>query len=102
MCIRDSQRTGAEPNIGKLTMSELFRQFRDVGCAVVGPDAMLWGRDDTATSGTIGELTTFSPGPQIYGGTDQIQRNIIGERILGLPREPGPDKNTPFKDLPKN
>ncbi|MEM7139893.1 MAG: acyl-CoA dehydrogenase family protein [Actinomycetota bacterium] len=97
-----NQRTGAEPNIGKLVMSELFRQFRDIGCSVLGADAMLWGESDTTSGGAVGELATFSPGPAIYGGTDQIQRNILGERILGLPREPGPDKNTPFKDLPKN
>ena len=44
----------------------------------------------------------FAPGPAIYGGTDQIQQNIIGERGLGLPREPGPAKETPFNELPKN
>ena len=97
-----SRRTGAEPNIGKLHVSELFRRFREVGCSVLGADAVLWGADEPTTGGAIGELVTFSPGPSIYGGTDQIQRNIIGERILGLPREPGPDRNTPFNDLPRN
>ena len=47
-------------------------------------------------------MALFAQGPPIYGGTDQVQRNIIGERVLGLPKEPGFDKGTPFKDLPKN
>ena len=96
------QRTGAEPNIGKLIMSDLFRGFRELGNAVIQTDGMLTGADEPNTSGLIAETTMFSPAPSIYGGTDQIQRNIIGERILGLPREPGPGKDTPFKDLPKN
>ena len=80
------QRTGAEPNIGKLTMSELFRSFREVGLQVIGADGMLLGESETQTGGAVGEIAMFSPGPSIYGGTDQIQQNIIGERVLGLPR----------------
>ncbi len=97
-----NQRSGAEGNIAKLTMSELFRQFREVGMAVVGADGMLKGEDDKSSGGVVPEIAMFSPGPSIYGGTDQIQRNIIGERVLGLPKEPGYDKTTPFRDLPKN
>ena len=44
----------------------------------------------------------FASGPSIYGGTDEIQHNIIGERALGLPKEPNQDRVTPYKDLPKN
>ena len=44
----------------------------------------------------------YAQAPPIYGGTDQIQRNIIGERALGLPKEPGPTRSTPFSELPKN
>ena len=54
---------------------------------------------DTPGGGMVQELTLFSPGPSIYGGTDQVQRNIIGERVLGLPKEPGPAKDTPFNEL---
>lgn len=62
---------------------------------------MLWGRS-AAGGGAIQELTVFSPGPAIYGGTDQIQKNIVGERVLGLPKEPGGEKTTPFSALLKN
>jgi alkylation response protein AidB-like acyl-CoA dehydrogenase len=93
-----SQRTGAEPNIAKLMMSDLLRLQREVGNEIIGANGMLMGTE-TPGGGSIQELTLFSPGPSIYGGTDQVQRNIIGERVLGLPKEPGPAKETPFKEL---
>src|SRR6478735_8217457 len=92
------QRTGAEPNIAKLMMSDLLRLQREVGNEIVGAHGMLMGTD-TPGGGLVQEVTLFSPGPSIYGGTDQVQRNIIGERVLGLPKEPGPAKDTPYKEL---
>ena len=93
-----SQRTGGEPNIAKLMMSELLRLQREVGNEIIGPYGMVMGTD-TPGAGSVQELTLFSPGPSIYGGTDQVQRNILGERVLGLPKEPGPAKETPYRDL---
>jgi len=97
----NTDRTGAEGNIGKLMMSELYRQFREVGNMVIGAEGMLTA-SEVDHGGWIHEVTVFSPAPSIYGGTDQVQRNIIGERVLGLPKEPGHPKETPFTDLPKN
>lgn len=100
-------RTGALPaigNIGKLAMSELSRRTREVGNQTIGAAGML--ADDDAEAGPGGgeiqRQTIGSPAPAIYGGTDQVQRNIIGERVLGLPKEPGPAKDAPFRDLPHN
>jgi alkylation response protein AidB-like acyl-CoA dehydrogenase len=93
--------TGAEGNLAKLRNSEIVRLARDLGCRILGAGAMLAG-PSAPSRGGLQELTVFSPAPSIYGGTDQVQRNIIGERVLGLPKEPGPDKDTPFRRLVQN
>lgn len=95
------QRTGGEANIAKLYDSELHRRFRDVSLRIVQADGMLGGRSMT-TDPQIAGLALHASAPSIYGGSDQIQRNILGERTLGLPKEPGPDRATPFTELPKN
>jgi hypothetical protein len=100
-------------NIAKLSMSRIVRLSRDVGLPILGPLGTLHGYDseqrtrlEKATgnplAGTVTELSLFSPGPSIYGGTDEVQKNIIGERILGLPKEPNNDRTVAFRDLPKN
>jgi alkylation response protein AidB-like acyl-CoA dehydrogenase len=89
---------GPEANTAKLMMSRICRLVRDLGPAILGPEAMLMG-EATTGGGVLQELVLFSPAPSIYGGSDEIQKNIIGERVLGLPKEPGPDKNTPFREL---
>ena len=85
-------------NLAKLLMSKITRLSRDLGPEILGPEAMLTGPETTG-GGFVQEMTLFAPAPSIYGGTDEVQRNIIGERALGLPKEPGPDKLTPFREL---
>jgi alkylation response protein AidB-like acyl-CoA dehydrogenase len=89
---------GPEANTAKLLMSRTARLVRDLGPEVLGPEGAIMGPDTTG-GGIVQEMTLFAPAPSIYGGTDEIQKNIIGERVLGLPKEPGPDKLTPFRDL---
>ena len=95
------RRTPAEGNLAKLRNTEGLRLAREVSGSLLGPAAALWG-EEAETSGYLQELIVFSPAPSIYGGTDEVQRNVIGERALGLPKEPGPPKDTPFRELPKN
>ncbi len=101
------------PNISKLSMSEIVRQQRDLGLRILGPLGMLHGYtpDQQAAlneatgnpfTGMITGIALFAQAPPIYGGTDQVQKNIIGERVLGLPKEPNNDKTAAFRDLPKN
>jgi alkylation response protein AidB-like acyl-CoA dehydrogenase len=101
------------PNVSKLSMSQIVRLTRDVGLRIAGPSGMLhaYNADDKASlaqatgdpfAGSITEMALFAQAPPIYGGTDQVQRNIIGERALGLPKEPNNDRVTPFSELPKN
>jgi alkylation response protein AidB-like acyl-CoA dehydrogenase len=101
------------PNIAKLSMSQIIRLSRDLGLRIIGAGGMLHAYDDAGRrelarvtgrprNALVTELALLSPAPSIYGGTDQIQRNIIGERVLGLPKEPGPDRSTPFSELPAN
>ncbi len=89
---------GVEGPISKLTVSELTRAQREVGLAVQGPHGMLTGPDATAPQFQYFALST--PSISIAGGTDEIQRNSMGERVLGLPTEPRDGADRPFGEVP--
>jgi alkylation response protein AidB-like acyl-CoA dehydrogenase len=91
-------RAGPEASLGKLMASRVARQWRDTASLVAGPQAMLAG-DDGPLDGRLASQMLATPGPSIYGGSDQIQRNIISERVLGLPREADPSRTMPFREL---
>jgi len=95
---RAGGRAGPEASLGKLMASRIGRQWRDTASLVAGPHGMLAG-EDGPLGGRLAMQMLATPGPSIYGGSDQIQRNIIGERVLGLPKEPDPYRALPFREL---
>ena len=90
---------GPEGSIGKLLWTEGMAKMSDAVSRVLGPRLVA----DTGEWGTWewGEHVLGAPGYRIAGGSDEVQRNIIGERVLGLPGEPRVDKGIPWKDVPR-
>ena len=94
---RAGQTPGPEGSIGKLGYTEGLRAIGDMVSRMLG--ARLTA--DTGEWGTYAwtELLTGTPGYRIAAGSDEVQRNIIGERVLGLPVEPRVDRDMPWSEL---
>jgi alkylation response protein AidB-like acyl-CoA dehydrogenase len=96
--LRGGRIPGAEGSVRKVGRSDLVRLASEVGMEVLGSHGMLVG-PETPGKGRLQRRTLASPSVSIAGGTDDIQRTIIGERVLGLPKEPRLDVDVPFREL---
>jgi alkylation response protein AidB-like acyl-CoA dehydrogenase len=78
---------GAEGSVLKLTFTEAYKQMAEIATQILGPYHQLWGDHPRAPeAGRWAFQALFAQRFGIAGGTDQIQRSIIGERLLGLPK----------------
>jgi len=91
---------GPEGSLGKLAASHVARAAAHVHTLMTGSEALLTG-PGSPRDGIIAEILVSVPAISIAGGTDEIQRNIIAERVLGLPKEPRFDTG-PFRQVRRN
>lgn len=98
--IRQGQLPGPEMSTAKLALTNNLKAYADWAAKVLGPrlaaDGGEWG------AFAFSKMLTGVPGMRVAGGTDEVMRNIVAERVLGLPKDPGIDSTTSFKDLPTN
>jgi alkylation response protein AidB-like acyl-CoA dehydrogenase len=98
---RSGGQPGPEGSVGKLYSTTYNMKLQVASVDIMGTESAAWSEDDTAAAMRV---RTFlrSRGNSIEGGTSEIQRNILGDRVLGLPREPDASKDLPWKDVPRN
>ncbi|HET6950066.1 MAG TPA: acyl-CoA dehydrogenase family protein [Acidimicrobiales bacterium] len=90
--------TGADGSIAKLTTARICQQSRDLAYRIAGAQLLLQG-PGSPMGGDLQRVGLASPGNRLGGGTDEIQLNVLGEKGLGLPREPDSSKDLAYRDL---
>jgi len=102
MRTRAEMKAGKAPgpggSLGKLYGSVISWRFREIAMEIAGVGSQAWDPADHR-AGDLQTTVVGSFSSSIAGGTDEIQRNIIGDRVLGLPRDISVDTGVPFKDL---
>jgi alkylation response protein AidB-like acyl-CoA dehydrogenase len=102
MRLKESLRAGVSPgplgSVAKLHGSTIAERSSRFGVELAGLDGVAWSPDESGGDRWARGVLS-APGSVIAGGTSDIQRNIIGERVLGLPKEPQVDRDVPFREI---
>ncbi len=94
------ERPGPENSIGKLVAGSMLQDIAMYAMDLQGASGMLTDPDAAEAAGRFQAMLMSSPSTRIAGGTDEILRNIIAERVLGLPGDIRVDKDVPFNKIP--
>ncbi|SEP28756.1 acyl-CoA dehydrogenase family protein [Trujillonella endophytica] len=96
--VKAGRTPGPQGSVAKLAGAQLARHAAEVGLELIGTAGTAWDPGDRDAERWTQALLG-APGNSIAGGTPEIMKNILGERVLGLPREPAVDRDVPFREL---
>ncbi|MEI6571299.1 MAG: acyl-CoA dehydrogenase family protein [Actinomycetes bacterium] len=112
---KSGSEAGPEGSITKLQQAEFNKRLQNVALDLEGPSAIAWEGKNLSRVERIGRVGAAADDDSaiasgflraqantIEGGTSDIMRNILGERVLGLPKEPDPSRSIPWKDVPRS
>ncbi len=98
--LSQGERPGPENSIGKLVAGTMLQDIATFAMDLQGAAGVLTGEAEEVARGQFQQMLLRSPSMRIAGGTDEILRNIIAERVLGLPGDIRVDKDVPFNKIP--
>ena len=100
--VKAGRAPGPESSVGKVHQGELNQRIQLLATDLLGAGAMAWPDDSARAQPLEVRGMLRSRANTIEGGTTEVNKNIVGERVLGLPREPDPWQGAPWREVPRS